>query len=80
MTAQEILSVFTFLIFLKQPYLETLSMNELQYSRALTRSDQFLIAGLRLKANTAFLLPASCAEMIPDLIRRKMDVLGRLFV
>lgn len=80
MTAQECLSIFTFLVFPKQPYLETLSMNVLQDSSTLASSDQFLIADLKLKANTAFLLPADCAEIIPDLIQREMDVLGRLFV
>ena len=58
MPTQEILSVFTLFILLQQPYFETLSMNELQYSSTLTSGDQFPIVGLRLEANAAFLPPA----------------------
>ena len=58
MPTQKILSVFTLFVFLKQPYFETLSMNELQHSSTLTSGDQFPIVGLRLEANAAFLLPA----------------------
>lgn len=55
-------------------------MDELQYSSALTGGDELPIAGLRLKANPALLLPLANAEIIPDLIRRKIDVLVGLFV
>lgn len=80
MPTHEILSSLTLLVLPKQPYFETLSMDELQYSSALTGGDEFPIAGLRLKANPALLLSVPTAEIIPDLIRRKNDVLVGLFV
>ena len=55
-------------------------MDELQYSGALTGGDEFPIAGLRFKANPALLFSLGTAEIIPDLIRRKIDVLVGLFV
>lgn len=55
-------------------------MDELQYSSALTGGDELPISGLRLKTNAALLLSIATAEIIPDLIRRKVDVLVGLFV